>query len=158
MLFNKTRNLAGALADQANDDDIRLGPVRDHVEQHRFADPRSGHDADALANATSSERIERTHPGVEHLMHRAAIERAGADAARWPFVAGVDRAESVDRQALAIDRAAKKCLAHRQQPGTSLGPHPRAGAQHDRIAQQHCQGAAIAEPDDFGGKCDIAPV
>ena len=51
---------------------------------------------------------------------------------------------------LAIDRAAKVGLANQQHSGPSLRPHPRAGAQHDGIAEQHGERAAIAEADDFG--------
>ena len=55
--LDKIGDFAGAFTDQADDDDFRLGAVGDHVEQHRFADARTRHDADALADAKGGDGI-----------------------------------------------------------------------------------------------------
>ena len=44
-------NLARALADEPDHDDVGFGAAGDHVDQHRLADARAGHDPDALADA-----------------------------------------------------------------------------------------------------------
>ena len=78
MPLDKVRNLARALADQADDDHFGLGSGGDHVEQDRLADARSGHHADALADAEGGERVQGAHPGVERRGYRAAVERRRA--------------------------------------------------------------------------------
>ena len=126
--------------------------MRDHVQQHRFAHARAGHDADALADAKRGQRIQRAHADIEGLAHGRAVQRAGADAANGPQGLRMDRAEAVDRVPLAVDCAAQIARADVQHPRRALGPHAGAGAQQHRVAQQHRQRTAIAKTDDLGGQ------
>ncbi len=71
----KVGDFAAALADQADDDHVRLRRAHDHAEQHRLADARARHDADALALADRQEAVDRAHAHVERLAHAAAVER-----------------------------------------------------------------------------------
>src|SRR3546814_9033680 len=53
--LDEVRDFAGTFADQADDDDVGAGAACDHVDQHRLADSRTGHHADALTDAERSE-------------------------------------------------------------------------------------------------------
>jgi hypothetical protein len=101
-----SRKSAAALADQADDDHVGLCGADDHAEQHRLADARAGHDADALALADRQQAVDRTHADIERLEHAATIERRLELARERPAPGAADRAEAVDRFAGAVDDAA----------------------------------------------------
>jgi hypothetical protein len=121
MALDEIGDFAGAFADQADDDDLGIGAMGDHVEQHRFADARTGHDADALAHAKGGDGVERAHARIEGQAHRRPVERAGADTACRVEIAGMDRPEAVDGAAFAIHRAAKKASPTGSMPGRPSG-------------------------------------
>src|SRR3546814_19231357 len=78
--LDEVRDFAGTFADQADDDDVGAGAACDHVDQHRLADSRTGHHADALTDAEGGECVECSHAGIESLPYRAAVERGRAHA------------------------------------------------------------------------------
>ena len=149
--FDEVGDFARALADQPDDDDLGLGTVGDHIEQHRLADPRSGDHADPLADPHGGQRIDRANADFEAFAHRAAVECAAALTPGRPPDLAAHRCTAVDRMAFAIDRAPEIGLAHGQHSGAALGSDAGAGAQHHRIAQQHHQSATVAEADGLGG-------
>jgi hypothetical protein len=94
--------------------------MRDHVEQHRFAHARSGHDADALSHAKGGDGVERAHPRIKS-RRTGPVQRAGTHAAGGPQGARMQRAKAVDGLAFAIDRAAQKASPTGSMPGLPSG-------------------------------------
>ena len=129
--LDEVGDFARALADQADDDDVGVGAVRDHVDQHRLADARARHDADALADPEGGQRVERAHAGVER--HRAPgcdrARRCGRRPTGHSLREWIGPPPSIG-SALAIDRAAEECVADRQhaRAGLRAGPARRGAA------------------------------
>ena len=163
-------HFAAALADQADDDDVRLRVAGHHAQQHRLADAGAGEQAQALAAAHGQQRIDRAHAGVQRAADRVAVHRVDG-AAHHRFVAHVhQRAAAVQRMALRVDDAPQQAVAHGQvqtavlvaAPGMALlaehRPVQRGGPrQHHRAAGQaldlvggHQVGAVAGETDHLG--------
>ena len=96
-------DLAAALADQADDDDVGRGVARHHAEQHALADAGAGEQADALAAADGEHRVDRAHAGVEHLRDRRAVERDSEDGCGAIRCDRLERAETVEWSARAVE-------------------------------------------------------
>ncbi|PAV74251.1 hypothetical protein WR25_05434 [Diploscapter pachys] len=90
--FEEVGDFSGSLADQPDDDDVGLGRLHHHAEQHRLADARSRHDADALALTDRQQPVDRPHADVHRLEHAAAVERRLQLAGERPFACTADRA------------------------------------------------------------------
>ena len=84
MPLDEIGNLAGALADESNDDDVGLGAMGDHVQQHRFAHARAGHDADALAHTKGDQRIQGANSHIKTVADGCAIQRPRPHPAHRP--------------------------------------------------------------------------
>jgi hypothetical protein len=163
-------DLAAALADQADDDDVGRGEARHHAHQHRLADAGAGEQAQALAAADGEQRVDRAHAGVQRLAHRVAVHRIDRAAHHRPRADVLQRAAAVHRHAVRVDDAAEQAVAHRQvqaavlaaPPGVVLGAearrHMRRGVrQHAGAAGQavdlaggHQEGAVAVEAHHFG--------
>src|SRR5688572_33472653 len=68
-------HFAASLADEADDDHVRIGVAGHHPEQHALADAASGEEADALAASDGEERVDRANTHVQRLGDRLAQER-----------------------------------------------------------------------------------
>lgn len=73
-VLDKVFDLAATLADQANDDHIRLGITGHHAEQHALADAGAGEQAHTLAAADGQQSVDGAHPHVQHLLDRRALQ------------------------------------------------------------------------------------
>src|SRR5262249_51983590 len=73
LAIEKFANLAAALADQADDDDLGIGVARDFREQARLADARLAENTDALAAPAGEKPVDR--PYTE--LNRLTDERTG---------------------------------------------------------------------------------
>jgi hypothetical protein len=148
--LEKVGDFARTFADQPDDDDVGLGRAHHHAEQHRFADARAGHDADALALADREQSIDRAHADIHRLEHPATVQRRLQLAGERPFARTADRAQPVDRLARAIDHTAEHRAADFGLARRADRPHRRIGKQGGGAAEIHQQGAARAEADHFG--------
>ncbi len=163
-------DLAAALADQADDDDIGRRVARHHAQQHRLADAGAGEQAEALAAADGEQRVDRAHAGVERLAHRVAVHRVDGAPRHRLGAHLLQRAETVERHAVRIDDAAEQAVAHRQVQAAVLaapprvvldaearrhvrhraGHHQRAAGQAVQLAVGHQEGAVAVEADHLG--------
>ena len=148
--FQEVGDFAAALADQPDDDNVGLGRLHHHAEQHRLADARPGHDADALALADRQQAVDRAYPDVHRLEYAAAVERRLQLAGERPCPRAADRTQAVDRFARPVDHAAQHRRADLGLAGRSDRPDRRARQQSGGAAQVHQQRAAVAETDHLG--------
>ncbi len=72
ILLEELLHLTAALADEADDGDVRGGIARQHRKKHGLADARAGENAHALATAAGGEGVEHAHAKIEGLPDPAA--------------------------------------------------------------------------------------
>uniref|UniRef100_A0A6V1RAB4 Uncharacterized protein n=1 Tax=Heterosigma akashiwo TaxID=2829 RepID=A0A6V1RAB4_HETAK len=163
-------HLAAALADQADDDHIRLGVARHHAEQHALADAGAGEQAQALAAAHRQQGIDGPHAGIQRRAHRVAVHRIDRAAHHGLVVDAGQVAAAVQRMAMRVDDAAEQAVAHRQMQATVLAAPPgvqglaqlrgqwRQRARHDggaagqalHLVGRHQVGTVAREADHLG--------
>ncbi len=154
--FEEVGDFARAFTDQPDHNDIGLGGTDDHAEQHRFADTRSRHDADALALADRQHAIDRAHADIHWLKHAAAIERRLQLAAERPMPRTAHGPQPVNRLARAIDHAPEQRLADFGLAGRANRAHRRMRQQRRRAAEVHHQRAVATKANHFGFNAPLA--
>src|SRR5690606_39271334 len=104
-------DLAAALADQADDDDVGARVPGDHAEQHALADAAAGEEPDALTAAHREERIDAAHADVERPPHRVTTERVQEPPHQRHPLPAAQRGQVVERLPERIDHASEQLLA-----------------------------------------------
>ena len=151
-VLDELARLAAALADQADDGDVRLGMPRQHRQQAGLADAGAGEDAETLSPAAGQEGVERPHAEIELALHalarvrRLAVRCAG-DSAAEPMR---QRPEAVHRFAQRADDPAEPAFAGIN--GIVVAAHfrPAARTEAGDGAVRHQQASPGAEADDLG--------
>ena len=150
--FEKFTDLATALADEADHDDIGGDAARHGAEERALADARSRKQADALAFAERAACIDRTDAGFERARDGTALERARRIAIDGNLFAVGDCATAVDRAAEAVDDATeqrRRCANDERRAG---GNDFVVGADARERAERHGDGDAFGECDDLAGE------
>ncbi len=147
-VVDEVAQLAPALADQRQNDDIRLDPPREIREQRGFAHPRPGEDPDPLALRERQNRVEHREPGIEPPAQRLAPRRLGRGAPQGGRGgSGLER-PPVERLPEGIDDP--------PDPGR-VGMHPRRPQQRHPVAHRrpverrigHRPCMILGDPDDL---------
>ena len=95
-------DLAAALADQADDDDVGIRVARHHAEQHALADADAGEQADALSAADREQRVDGAHADIQRIADRRG---ASADSAAL---------RSASRARRSADRRGRRAVGRRR--------------------------------------------
>jgi hypothetical protein len=74
-LSSMNSRLPAALADQADDGDVRLGMPRQHRQQAGLANAGAGENAETLSPAARQERVQRPDAEIELALHALARVR-----------------------------------------------------------------------------------
>src|SRR6185436_16302173 len=82
IVFNKFLELAAALANERDDDDVGIGVPREHAEQNRLADSGTREDTKALTFAARHEGVQRAHAEIELAADAGARVRGGRSGAQ----------------------------------------------------------------------------
>jgi hypothetical protein len=151
----KIADLAAALSDERDDDDVGGGAAGDRAEECALPDAGAGEEADALSFAEGQQAVDDFHAGCEWCVDGAAIEGA-----RWIGVdrderAAGDRGAVVERAAEAIDDAAEERVAGADDERAAGGFDGVVGADAGERAEGHGDGFAAVEADDFARE-DVA--
>ena len=147
MVLDKLPDLAAALADHADDHDIRSRMPRHHAQQSRFADAAAREQADAHAPAHRGQRVDRTHPDIEHLINPGARHRVDRLAQQRPGLRDIRRRQAIQRQAPRIDNPAQQPRPHQRCRRPALDVNPRPAHDPARALLGHHQQPALFEPD-----------
>src|SRR5690606_26866730 len=110
-LLDEIVDLAAALADQPDDDDVGARVARNHAEQHALADAAAGEKPDALPAADGQQRIDSAHADVERPAHRIAAERVQEPPHQRHALPAAQRRQVVERLTERVDHAPEQLLA-----------------------------------------------
>jgi len=147
--FEELRHLAPALADEADDDDVRRRTARDRAEQGALADPRAREEPHALADAEGEQCVDRPDPGDERRAYRPARERGGRVAIHGCATGGQRRRQRVEGAPEAVEDSPEERRPHADlepAPGRLdyiVGPHAR------QLPERKGERLRRVEPDDL---------
>ena len=77
-IFEEFAHLAAALADESDDDGVKVARAGEHGEKGRFADAGAGENADALPGANGREEIDDADAGAQGSRDPRAAHGAAA--------------------------------------------------------------------------------
>ncbi len=118
-------HLAAALADEADDDDIRDGLSGDESQQYALADTAAGHQSDALSSPQREHSVDGAHTHVQRLGYGPFPEGIDARGRRLEDLAAAEPPAAVDRLAEPIDHPAQPRRADTQRVALLDGRYPR---------------------------------
>ena len=151
VMFDEVAHLTAAFADEGDDRDVRLGAARQHPQEGRLADARSGEDADPLPASEREEAVDRAHAAGHGLGDRLAVQRVwGLRVAGHPLHSA-QFAAAVDWPPKSVNDSAKE-----RPPNRGRWPTPGANdarARRHAAAVEHCKmRGAASGPDALGGQ------
>jgi hypothetical protein len=150
-VLDELARLAAALADQADDGDVRLGMPRQHRQQAGLADAGAGVDAETLPPAARQEGIERPDTEIELALHAlAGMRRRRRGAQRIAQRTQRQRPEIVRRFAQRADDPAEPAFARIDGIVVAADFRPAARTDAGDGAVRHQQAPPGAEADDLG--------
>jgi hypothetical protein len=128
MILDEFTDFTAALADHADDHDIRPGMLRHHSQQCRFADTAAGKEADPHAAAHGGEGIDSRHADIEGRDDAGTAHRVDRHPEERPGMDHVGHRTAIERHAPRIDDAAEQGVADERGGRPAL--HMHAGAAH----------------------------
>ena len=155
--FEKFADFAAAFADQRDDVHIGVGVRRHHAQQGGFADAAAGKNAEALAAAARHEGVNRLDAGLENFLDALALERVRRQQVQFHGLLGLNRAETVNRPAQAVEHAALERVADADAHRRAGGGDFAAGMDAVQFAQRHEQQMMVPKTDDFGERDAVVP-
>src|SRR5262249_4808676 len=140
------------LADESDDNDVRVGVTRNHSEQRRFADACAGEQADTLALAYSEQTVDSANAGREWPSNRGSGERIGRRSMHGPLQCSAVDLATVDWAAEPAEDPADEPFADTNGKASFEAAHDTASPYHAQLADRHEQCLVPSESDDFGKK------
>src|SRR5690606_2659746 len=95
-LLDEVLHLAPALADETDDDDVRVRVARHHAEQHALADAGPGEQSHALPASDGEQRVDGAYADVERLADRLPLEGVDAPPDERHRAPGTRRRQAVE--------------------------------------------------------------
>jgi len=147
-------DLLAPLADQPDHDHIDRDVARQHREQARLADARTGEDAEALTTTEWQQRVDALDAGLDSRAEASTRERS-----RRPPPQGIGLLAGQQSAAARLVQRTAKSVDHTTEPtcaGSRIGArdqaHRCAARDPVRLVVQEEQGRAGMEADDFPGQ------
>src|SRR5690606_24152780 len=143
-------HLATALADQSDDDDVGARVARHHPEQHALAHAAASEQADTLPAPDGEQCVDGAYADVKRLLYGLAQQRVDRRARESHALRAVERSQSVERLAGAVDDPAEQPLADSHRFRTDARYHTRIRLEAMDVAGGHEEQTIAGEADDLG--------
>src|SRR5690606_28773238 len=149
-VLDELLDLATALADQADDDDVRLGETGHHAQQHRLAHTGAGEQTQTLAAPDGEQAVDAADADIQRFADGVPLERVDHRPVHRHPVFGLHAALAVQRATGTIDDPTEHRGAHRQPTGISQRHHTGARRGAGQAADRHEEKLAAGKTHHFG--------